>query len=343
MIELKLEQKFAEPVVAYYEKHGYGVVGDKKHSGVQICRFTKSALRGKRHCYKAWFGIKSHRCVQMTPTLDFCNLSCSHCWRSFGQYRDKAANQWDAPKTIVDQAILAQQKLLSGFGGNPATTAKRIDEANDPVHFAISLDGEPTLYPHIAGLIKEVRSRGCTAFLVTNGTLPHRLKEMLAKKAIPNNLYISVYGANQEMFEEITNARQPQLWSKVLESIKLFPAFEKYECRTIFRITATKNLSLQNAEGYAKLVDLSKPMFVELKGYAWMGDSKRRLSTDNVPTVEDLEAFAQELATRTGYIIKGRDKTSRVILLIREPKIWQWNLQKIKEQENVAVELRRSS
>ena len=51
-------------------KQGYHLVGS--HSGVKICRWTKSQLRGRGGCYKhSFYGIESHRCMEATPSLDF--------------------------------------------------------------------------------------------------------------------------------------------------------------------------------------------------------------------------------------------------------------------------------
>lgn len=50
------------PTYAALTKQGYAIVGS--HSGVKICRWTKSALRGRGSCYKySLYGINSHRYV----------------------------------------------------------------------------------------------------------------------------------------------------------------------------------------------------------------------------------------------------------------------------------------
>ena len=330
--------KFPADRLAKYQKAGYRITGPNKHTGVEICRWTKSRMRGERNCYKATYGIKSHRCVQMTPTLDFCNFSCSWCWRTFGKDRAKSENKWDSPKEIVDASIESQRKLLNGFGGNEKTTKKILQEAMDPSHFAISLDGEPTLYPKIVGLIKEIKDRGMTAFLVTNGTTPHRLKEMLEKNIVPTNLYISVYGPDEETHAKGTNAFAKGLWPKVMESLSLFPKFNKKCCRTVFRMTCVKGLTMQKPEEYAKLIAKTKPMFVELKGYSWLGESRDRLKQDAVPTMLELEEFAAEIIKVTGYTVKARDHVSRVIVMVKDESTWKWNLEKIKEQDRIFAE-----
>ncbi|MBN1159983.1 MAG: 4-demethylwyosine synthase TYW1, partial [Candidatus Diapherotrites archaeon] len=61
------------------EKQQYRVVGN--HSVVKICEWCKKSLRGEGVCYKQkFYGIKSHRCLQMSPAL-LCDQRCLFCWR----------------------------------------------------------------------------------------------------------------------------------------------------------------------------------------------------------------------------------------------------------------------
>ncbi|KAI1007776.1 hypothetical protein K3495_g459 [Podosphaera aphanis] len=67
------------PTYAALTKQGYSIVGS--HSGVKICRWTKSALRGRGSCYKySFYGIASHQCMETTPSLS-CSNKCVFCWR----------------------------------------------------------------------------------------------------------------------------------------------------------------------------------------------------------------------------------------------------------------------
>jgi tRNA wybutosine-synthesizing protein 1 len=297
------------------EKSGYRIIGKNKHSAVEVCRWCKSVLKGGKGCYKqAWFSINSHRCVQMTPSL-ICNLRCQFCWRRFG-LRKNEIEEWDEPKHIVDEAMSMQKRLLMGFGGNPKTSKGLFKESLQPKQFAISLDGEPTLYPKLPEMIKEIKSRGCTVFLVTNGTMPSRLKKLIEKTAEPTNLYISVYGTSEKMYKKVCNPLIPNVFDKVKKSLKLMKKFR--EARTVFRITAVKNLTMVDPEGYSKLIKMSEPDFVEIKGYAWLGESRQRLKNSNVPTMDELGKFAKSLKELTGYSIKAEDERSRVILLSKK-------------------------
>jgi tRNA wybutosine-synthesizing protein 1 len=328
--------KFTEERLKKYRKAGYRIVGKNLHTGVEICRWTKSVLRNKRNCYKSVYGIRSHRCIQMTPTLDFCPFSCLFCWRTFGFDRFKSESNWDSPKEIVDEIIEAQIKLLSGFGGNKATPKHLWEEAKKPAHVAISLDGEPTLYPYIAELIKEIKLRGMTAFLVTNGTMPHKLRELIEKNAEPTNIYISVYATNKEDYKKITNSFLPDEWERVNESLKLMKEFK--ESRTVFRMTMVKDLNMKDPEGYSKLIKIAEPHFVELKGYSHLGESKFRLKRENMPSVQELDDFAGKILKNTGYIVKSIDKVSRVVIMVRDEDVWEWSLKKIEDQNKIIKE-----
>ena len=304
--------KFPPARLERYKRAGYRIVGKNKHSAVEVCRWAKSVLRGERNCYKGVYGIASHRCLQMTPTLDFCTFNCKFCWRTFGKDRFKSHGKWDNPKEILDAAIAAQRELMSGWKGNKLTTLERYEEAMQPMHVAISLDGEPTLYPKIAELIKEIKKRKMTAFLVTNGTMPNRLKELLRKKAEPTNLYISVYATNRRDYQEITNSFLPNAFDRVMESLMLLKKFKT--ARTIMRLTLVKSLNLKDAEGWAKLIKIAQPKIVEFKGYTWLGESRKRLKQEDMPSMKDLEKFAKKITKLTGYKIKHKDKISRVII-----------------------------
>ena len=302
----------------------------ERHPDVAICRWAKTRLRGGRNCYKHIYGINSHRCLQMTPVPDFCTFSCDFCWRKFGKERFKQKKKWPDAKTLVDEMIEKQRKLISGFGGSQYVTRERWKEAMRPAHFAISLDGEPTLYPYLGELIKEIKLRGMSAFLVTNGTMPFRLKKLLEMRAIPDNLSISVYATNAEDYERIVNPFIKEAFGRIIESLKLMRRFKG--ARTNFRMTLVKGLNLKDAESYAGLIRMAKPKFVTVKGYSFLGASQERLRKENMPRMEELEEFAERIAELTGYGIKVKDKISTVIVLVRDEKVWEWNDKKIREQ-----------
>lgn len=334
-----MEMRFSEELVKRYLRAGYRLVG--RHSAVEICRWTKSALRGEHLCYKRWYGVKSHRCIQMTPNLNFCNFSCIFCWRIHTEGRFKLPKnwKWDDPKLIVDGIIKAQRELLIGFKGNPKVSKERFLEAMFPRHVAVSLDGEPTLYPMIAELINEIKKRNMTAYLVTNGSIPLRIKELITKDAQPTNLYISVYGPNRKIFEATAKPNIPNAWELVKESLSLMP---KFKSRTIMRLTMVKDVNMTDPEGYAKIAEIGYPHFIELKGYTWVGESQKRLPITAMPTLQELKKFAEKISEATGYKIKLNDEKSRVVMLVRDEDVWDWNLKLIEEWNKKVEKLEES-
>jgi len=195
------------------QRQHYGLIG--KHSAVQICRWTKKSLLNKGFCYKQQFyGINSHRCCQMTPVVMWCQNRCLHCWRAVELTIGSKirAEEADKPAQIIKGCIEAQQKLLSGFKGNPSVNRKKLYEALEPIHFAISLAGEPTIYPFIGELIKKLRQQKKTTFLVTNGLLPRKLKELMKEDNLPTQLYLSLNAPNKSLYKNFVRPTIKNAW-----------------------------------------------------------------------------------------------------------------------------------
>ncbi len=301
------------PDLAELEQAGYRFVGEHKHSAVKICHWTRKSLLDRGVCYKELFygrdlGIQSHRCLQLTPSLPFCDHRCVYCWRNTNVTSPRWVGEVDEPASILDGAILAQRRLLSGFGGNPNVDGKKFKEAQNPKHCAISLAGEPTLYPKINELIEECGRRGMTSFLVTNGQHP----EILDHIAEPTQLYISVVAPDLKTYGVICLPKLEDGWGRLGQSLELMPSFK---CRKVIRLTLVKGLNLKDAPGYAKLIEKAEPDFVEAKAYMFVGFSRARLSMENMPLHQEIKVFAEGLARETGYKLADESESSRVILL----------------------------
>ena len=293
------------------KRTGYRIIG--RHSAVKVCHWTKEALRNGRHCYKRWYGIESHRCIQMTPSVQFCNLMCRFCWRFHTINRVEAySGMWDKPEEIVEAMIREQRQLLSGFKGNPRVRREMFEEAMKPKHVAISLDGEPATYPYLADLIKIIKQRGMTAFLVTNGTYPERLRELLERDSEPTNLYISLYGPDKETHVKTCNPLIRDSWEKLMESLKLM---RRFKCRKVIRLTLVKGYTMKDPEKYAELIRVAGPDFVECKGYMHVGESQKRLPRTAMPSMEEIREFADRLRRLLGFVHVVDDEASRVSLL----------------------------
>jgi len=303
------------PQLSRLEMAGYRFVGEHRHSAVKVCHWTRKSLLNLGVCFKEKFygrelGLRSHRCLQITPSIPFCDHRCLLCWRN----TEITASSWiggvDEPRDILDGSILAQRRLLSGFGGNPKVDAKKFEEAQEPRHCAISLAGEPTLYPKINELVEECGRRGMTSFLVTNGMHP----EVLEKLVEPTQLYISVVAPDPETYKKVCRPMAPKGWERLNLSLELMPSFR---CRKVIRLTLVKDINLKDAAGYAKLIEKAKPDFIEPKAYFAVGYSRSRLGVSFMPSHMEIRKFAEELQELTGYLIADESEPSRVVLLRR--------------------------
>lgn len=163
-----MEDSSINVAIKKLREEGYGVVGE--HSAVKICLWTKHALRGDEVCWKEkFYGISSAGCCQMTPSLFHCENNCLHCWRNLDYTSDKKIENPDNPKEILDEIVEARENLLMGFKGRKGIDLEKFKEALKPKLYTMSLSGEPTLYPLLGEMFKEIRRRRAVSFLVTNG------------------------------------------------------------------------------------------------------------------------------------------------------------------------------
>ena len=283
----------------------------RNHTAAQTCGWTKNALRGEGTCYKhAFYGVRSHRCIQMTPVVR-CNERCVFCWRDHGGHTYELDGvEWDDPEAVVDASIDLQRTLLAGFGGNDEVPRDRYEEAMDPQHVAISLDGEPTLYPHLPELIEAYHDREITTFLVSNGTRPEVLREVE-----PTQLYLSVDAPTESIFEDVVGPMEADAWENLMASIDVLA--EKTG-RTTIRTTLVDGENMTDPEGYAALYERADPDFVELKAYMHVGHSRARLDREAMPTHEDVSAFADRVRDALpGFDVKRESPPSNVVLLAK--------------------------
>jgi tRNA wybutosine-synthesizing protein 1 len=294
----------------------YQLVGG--HSAVKKCRWLHMSLTRGRPCYKErFYGIESHRCIQMTPCL-ICDFRCLFCWRThpedLGLTGDVKADGWDEPELIVEESIRAQRRILSGYKSHVLKgllEESKYIEALNPRHAAISLDGEPTLYPMLGELIRGYSRRGFTTFLVTNGSNPEALNRLEEE---PTQLYLSLYAPDEERFKILCRPLNQGAWRRVRESLGILRDFRS---STVVRLTLVKGLNMEEPHKYAELLGEAEPTYVEAKAYMYVGYSRRRLGYDAMPSYDDVKGFAESLARETGYNLIASSEESRVVLLSR--------------------------
>ncbi|XP_062363338.1 S-adenosyl-L-methionine-dependent tRNA 4-demethylwyosine synthase TYW1-like [Cinclus cinclus] len=270
-------------------KQGYKLIGS--HSGVKLCRWTKSMLRGRGGCYKhTFYGIESHRCMEATPSLA-CANKCVFCWR---HHTNPVGTEWrwkmDQPEVILQEAIEKHQNMIRQFKGVSGVKAARLEEALAVKHCALSLVGEPIMYPHINSFIRLLHQHGISTFLVTNAQFPEEIRRLEPV----TQLYVSVDASTKESLRRIDRPLFKDFWQRFLDSLK---ALAEKQQRTVYRLTLVKAWNVDELKAYADLISIGKPDFIEVKGVTYCGESSASsLTMANVPWHGEVVSFVQELA-----------------------------------------------
>jgi tRNA wybutosine-synthesizing protein 1 len=66
---------------------------------------------------------------------------------------------------------------------------------------------------------------------------------------------------------------------------------------------------------YADLDKKAQPLFIEPKGYVFVGYSRKRMTLGNMPSHDQVKEFGRTLSEKIGYQILNEKKDSRVVLL----------------------------
>jgi len=417
-------KKITNEFVESYTKSTYRIVGENKHSAIKPCHWLEQRLmtgRKNRNCYKGIFGIESHRCLQNTPSLPFCNHQCVFCWRDVetGGLGSEFLVEPDDPEELVNEMFRHQQDIIKNhlplrryidnyeimidilnymmlneapqtittLSKNLHVSKNKIDRAinllknqafvyphenlrkyeicediknsitnrdeikllikreltspNDimeahaealiPNHAAISLDGEPMLYPNISGLVEEFKKRKMTTFIVSNGTLPNRVEEL---DPLPSQLYITLPAANEKMYKKVCRPMIKNGWDRIMETLELLSSLPT---RTLIRLTAVKDLNINEKyiDDYIKIIEKANPDFFEIKGFTLQAKALSiddRLKTDKkvtdfFPNYEYLEDIALKFEERSSFPLIYKNEPSRDFLFTvkwdetKDPKI----------------------
>lgn len=407
------DNRITNEFVEAYTKTTYRIVGENKHSSVKPCHWLEQRLmtgRDNRNCYKGVFGIQSHRCLQNTPSLPFCNHQCVFCWRDIesGSLGSEFTVEPDEPKLLINEMLRHyrdiienhlplrryldnyeimidilyymllnnhQEHSISSLSNNIHVSKNKIEraitllktqsyiktiddsldnfrleediiccidskdelevlinrilttpdeimqahsEAMIPNHAAISLDGEPLLYPRISEFVREFKKRNMTTFIVTNGTLPERIQKL---DPLPSQLYITLPASNESVYKKVCRPMIKNGWSKIKNTLDLV---ESLSCRTLVRLTAVKNLNLDDKSiaEYAKIIEKTNPNFFEIKGFTLQAKAlliSERLKKENkvqdyFPDYSYLENLALKFEEVSGFPLIYRNKPSRDFL-----------------------------
>ena len=314
--------RLSSNVVDVLKKKQYGVFG---HSAVQICSWTKKAMTGRGVCYKQkFYGVDTYSCMEMSPSAMWCQQNCTFCWRpmEFMKNLKIEKDEVDEPDEIIKNLFLERRKLISGMGGHSDIDIKLFRDSfqNLPTHYAISLSGEPTLYPKLPEMVWYLKTlpRTKSIFIVTNAQEPDFFQKILDEpKYQPTQLYISVDASNKELFSKINRSLYKDGWERLLKSLKIF---SKLGCRRVIRYTMIKGLNDLDSlmDEYKNLFELGKPDLIEVKAYMHLGMSRYRHTKEQSPTFIEVQKFAKKLERLLGnYKLEGEAPNSKICVLRR--------------------------
>lgn len=270
------------------KKEGYRLIGT--HSAVKLCRWTKHQLRGRGGCYKhTHYGITSYQCMEATPSLA-CANKCVFCWR---HHKNPVGREWrwktDDPRTIVEEAVRMHVDMIKETRGIPGIRMDRWTEAHRVRHCALSLVGEPIMYPRINELLQELHDRKISTFLVTNGQHPQAINSLIPI----TQLYVSVDASTPESLEAIDRPLFRDAWDRLRASLSCLK--DKGQ-RTVARLTVVKGWNSDEIGGYARLIALGHCSLVEVKGVTFCGKSDAsNLNMTNTPWHHEVVQFSRVL------------------------------------------------
>ena len=294
-------------------KQGYKIVGS--HSGVKLCRWTKAMLRGRGGCYKhTFYGIVSYQCMEATPSLA-CANKCVFCWRHHDNPVGTSFRwQVDPPKMLVDGFEDQHKQMIKAMRGVPGVKPERFEQASKHIrHCALSLVGEPIIYPEINALLDQLHSRGISSFMVTNAQFPDQMETLKPT----TQLYISVDAPTPTELKAVDRPLFPDFWERFLACVDML---HQKRQRTVFRLTLVNGWNTEQLDKYVELVGRGKPDFVEVKGVTYCGDSTASpLTIKHCPYHAEVRAYCQEMAKALGgdYELASEHAHSNIVLIAR--------------------------
>ena len=300
----------------------YGVAD---HSTVELCHWTKKSFRNEGTCYKhKFYGISTHRCMEFSPAGMHCENRCVYCWRPM-EFYDSLAMEPERvaePEEIIQKLMAERRKLIMGHYGDPNQDKQKLDESLLPSHYAISLSGEPTMYPKLPELIKYLKSLEETKsiFLVTNGQEPDMIQRLADEDALPTQLYLSTNAADHESFLKINRPRYDDSWKRWNNTLDLLSTLDT---RTVLRITLIKNWndSYKMIPAFTEMFDKSNPHFIEIKSYMHIGRSTNRLEHENMLDMDQVRSFAANVSKHSDrFSLMDESEISRIVILQNEKR-----------------------
>ena len=237
--------------------------------------------------------------MEFSPAGMHCENRCVYCWRPMEFYDSMKMEpeQVAEPEAILIKLMAERKKLINGYYGDSRNDKQRLDESLLPAHYAISLSGEPTMYPKLPELIKYLKTFKATEsiFLVTNGQEPDMIQKLQDEDALPTQLYLSTNAADYESFLKINKPKYDDSWKRWNQTLDML---KHLDTRTVLRITLIKDYNDQKEmiPAFAKMFRNASPHFIEIKSYMHIGRSTNRLEHSNMLEMNEIQNFSNQVA-----------------------------------------------
>jgi tRNA wybutosine-synthesizing protein 1 len=218
---------------------------------------------------------------------------------------------------IINNLLEERRKLIVGHYGNTKCDKIKLDESLFPQHYAISLSGEPTMYPKLPSLIRYLKTLKNTKsiFLVTNGQEPEMLQRLIDEESLPTQLYLSTNASNKKMFTLVNRPRYRDAWDRWQKSLELL---SQMDTRTVLRMTMIRNFnnSKNYIEEFADLMRRANPHFIEIKSYMHIGMSTQRLENSDMLEMDEIRSYSHLLCQYLEtFSLMDESEISRIVVL----------------------------
>lgn len=213
-----------------------------------------------------------------------------NCWR---HHTNPVGTSWkwkmDEPEDIIEGAMNNHYQMIKKLKGVPGVQPERFHEAMNVRHCALSLVGEPIMYPKINEFLDMLHEKRISSFLVTNAQFPLEIRNLRPC----TQLYVSVDAPTKEGLKKIDRPLFSDYWERFNACLD---ALRDKKQRTVYRLTLVKDYNVEDIHLYGELVKRGKPDFVEIKGVTFCGyTGKDALTMKNVPFQEEVVNFAHAL------------------------------------------------
>jgi MoaA/NifB/PqqE/SkfB family radical SAM enzyme len=199
-------------------------------------------------------GLPMPTFVQLRVT-NLCNLRCKMCgqWGDTGIYRLQSANNAGdgALERARIQELIGAKRQLS-----LADYVRLLDEIAAWQPIVSLFGGEPLLYPDIVPLIREIKKRGLTCTIITNGGRLEALAEELVDSGI-DSIAVSIDGP-PEVHDRIRG--RSDSFAKAEAGIRAIAHWRKKLSRTLPMVMAILPVTELNLDVIGAAVEALRPL-----------------------------------------------------------------------------------